>query len=278
MLVSDLLRLIAHDYQINGRRSYESFVVYHWRHVDRLLGRLSISKLKPDPIEEFKLTRLEEGAARGSVNLQLGLLRRGLRLALRLGRVAKIPHVQMLSGQVVREGYLTAAQFSKIHATLEVLDADVADVCRWLYASGWRLGEALGLRWQEVSDEAITLPSKRSKNGRSRTVPLAATLRSVIEKRREDRRGPFVFHRRGRPIRSFRGTWRRACRVRGLDGVLIHDTRRSFARNCLLAGVPMRTAMAIGGWTSTRTFHRYAICDERCMAEALEKMANLASR
>jgi|SRR5688572_24094094 len=276
LLVSDLLRLIEHDYAINGRRSFESFVVFHWRHVRRLLGESHVSRLTPEVIERFKLTRLEEGAARGSVNLQLGLLRRGLRLAQRLGRALRIPHVQLLSGQVVREGYLTAAQFSKLHATLEVLDPDAADVARFLYASGWRLGEALGLRWSEVSDEAITLSASRSKTGKARTVPLVAVLLEVVEKRRECRQGAFVFHRRGKAIRSFRGAWKRACRVRSLEGTLIHDTRRSFCRNCLIAGVPVRTAMAIGGWTSTRTFNRYAICDERLMAEALRKIAELS--
>ncbi len=275
MLVCQLLALIEHDYKVNDRRSFHSFVVHHWRHVVRLLGHMPCKYLNGTAIEHYKATRLEEGAARGSVNNQLSLLRRGLRLAVRTGKIPGAPHVQLLSGQTVREGFLTAAQFRKILATLQVLDGDAADAAEFLYASGWRLEEVLGLTWAEVTDEAIHLRRRRSKNARARTVPLVAKLREIVERRAAQRDGPNVFHRHGKPIRSFRGAWARACKVRGLDGALIHDMRRSFARNCLLAGVTREQAMAIGGWRSTRVWNRYAIVDESLLAEALAKVGAL---
>jgi integrase len=272
--VSGLLNLIRNDYLLNARRSFDTFVVFHWKHVERILGGLHVHRLGARDLEAFKARRLEEGAARGSINLQLALLRRGLRLAQRLELVRKIPHVALLAGSTIREGFLTAEQFGRILATLEVLDPDAADVVAFLYSTGWRVGEATGLTWREVNDEAIHLSASRSKNGRPRTIPLEGPLRGILERRRELRSsGPYVFHRGGRRIRSFRGAWARACRVRGLAGALVHDLRRSFCRNALLAGVPQRIAMAIGGWTSPRVWARYAIVDEALIAEAMRRMA-----
>jgi integrase len=278
MLVRNLLGLIERDYRINGRRSFKSFVVFHWKHVDRLLGSLRAGRLTAAQIEKFKAQRLEEGAARGSVNLQLGLVRRGLRLAMRLGRIKAMPPITFLAGFTVREGFLTVQQFHAVHATLEALDPDAADVVAFLYSSGWRLGETLSLEWSTVWDDAIHLPAAQVKTGRSRTIPLVEPLASIIERRRAVRRGARIFHRSGKPIKSFRGAWRRACAVRGLDGILIHDTRRSFCRNCLLVGVSQREAMALGGWTSPRVWSRYAIADERVLSKALGRIWRLLSR
>src|SRR5688572_19745715 len=132
MLVGNLIDLIERDYTLNGRRSFGTCVVFHWKHVKRILGTVRVSKLTAAKIDSFKERRLEEGASRGSVNIQLALLRRGLRLALRLGRAEKIPHVALLAGQKVREGFITQEQFQQIRMTLEVLDRDAADMAEWL--------------------------------------------------------------------------------------------------------------------------------------------------
>ena len=53
---------------------------------------------------------------------------------------------------------------------------------------------------------------------------------------------PWVFHRRGKPIRSFHAAWRRACREAGCPGRFVHDLRRTAVREMERAGVP-----ALGG-------------------------------
>jgi hypothetical protein len=55
---------------------------------------------------------------------------------------------------------------------------------------------------------------------------------------------------------------------------LVHDLRRSAARNMLRAGIPQRTAMEIGGWKTASVFQRYAITDELMLREGLAKLAS----
>ena len=55
-------------------------------------------------------------------------------------------------------------------------------------------------------------------------------------------------------------------------GLLFHDLRQIAARNLLCAGIREAEAKKIGGWKTTAVFHRYAIIEQRMMAEAMRKL------
>ena len=72
---------------------------------------------------------------------------------------------------------------------------------------------------------------------------------------------PFVFHRDGEHIQSFRKAWDTACEKAGYPGKLVHDLRRTGVRNLIRAGVPQSVAMKISGHKDVRIFARYNIVD-----------------
>jgi len=87
-----------------------------------------------------------------------------------------------------------------------------------------------------------------------------------------------VFHRGGRPIASFDGTWKVAAAEVGLPGVLFHDLRRSGARNLRRAGVAEDVIMRRGGWRTRSMFSRYSIVDEQDLADAGQAYARFLER
>jgi integrase len=80
---------------------------------------------------------------------------------------------------------------------------------------------------------------KIAKNKKDRSFPIVGTLMDVIERRQKLRRldCPYVFHRNGKPIRSFRKAFKAAAKEVGHDGLLPHDMRRSAIRNFRRSGL-----------------------------------------
>ena len=72
-------------------------------------------------------------------------------------------------------------------------------------------------------------------------------------------------------MRDFRTKWKHLTRKAGCPNLLVHDLRRSRARELRLAGVAESTIMAIGGWKTRETFDRYVIKDNRDVRAAVAK-------
>jgi len=68
-----------------------------------------------------------------------------------------------------------------------------------------------------------------------------------------------------------RSAWKRATKHAGLVGRLVHDLRRSAARDFRRAGVSEGVIMALCGWETRSMFDRYNIVDETDLAQAVGK-------
>ena len=111
----------------------------------------------------------------------------------------------------------------------------------------------------------IRLDPRRSKTRTGRVLPLSAPLLAVLA-RRQPRRAtddPRVFHRDGVTVRAWRKAWPAACRQAGLPQRILHDCRRTAARNLIRAGVPERIAMLLTGHRTRAIFDRYNIVNEQ---------------
>ena len=83
---------------------------------------------------------------------------------------------------------------------------------------------------------------------------------------------PYVFHREGKAIRSFRRAFKAAAKEAGLAGILPHDMRRSAIRNFRKAGVSESDGMKISGHKTNSVYKRYDIIDEEDQRRTIEKV------
>ena len=107
----------------------------------------------------------------------------------------------------------------------------------------------------------------------------AAFIFSIGEKFRLERRQklrrldcPYVFHRNGKPIRSFRKAFKAAAKEVGYDGLLPHDMRRSAIRNFRKAGLSESDGMKLSGHRTRSVYDRYNIFDDRDLAESMNRV------
>ena len=147
----------------------------------------------------------------------------------------------------------------------------------FLRATGWRRDEGRLRTWAAVDrgGGTIRLADARSKSGKPRVFPfgLAPTLKASLEARWEGRDGLYVFHRNGQPlgIGAVRAAWKRATKRAGVGGRLVHDLRRSAARDFRRAGVSEGEVMKLCGRETRAMFDRYNIIDEADLAAAVAK-------
>jgi integrase len=83
---------------------------------------------------------------------------------------------------------------------------------------------------------------------------------------------PWVFHRRGKPIRDVLYSWRKACAAAGVVGRIPHDFRRTRVRDLLNAGVPEKVAMEWTGHQTREVFGRYHIVTAEDQRRALARV------
>lgn len=250
-------------------------------------GELKAHQVTTKRIEQYKAERLADGAAPGSVDYELAILRRMFRLARKQGEVRDLPDFELLHVQNARAGFFERADFVALR---EALPEDVRPVVTFAYHTGWRIkSEVLPLTWDRVDLNAgvVRLDPGTTKSGEARTFyvhglpELKAMLEAQRERTTELERStgqivPYVFHREGRRIRTFRASWAAACKTAALIGKIPHDFRRTAVRNLERAGVSRSVAMKMVGHRTQEIYERYAIVNETDQREAVAKLAALA--
>jgi integrase len=133
----------------------------------------------------------------------------------------------------------------------------------------------------DLAGGVIRLTPRRSKTKTGRILPISEPLRGVLTRRlaRRQKGDARVFRRDGVPVRVWRTALRDACRQADVPHRLLHDCRRTAARNLIRAGVPERIAMILTGHKTRAVFDRYNIVNEQELLTAGERLASyLTSR
>jgi integrase len=284
VLADDLLN----DYRINRRHTIKDAESRIENHLQPFFGNYLAAAITTEKAREYLLLRREEGAADGTIQQELSLLKRAFRLASRATppKVARVPYIQMPRCDNVRKGFIEHEGYTQL---LAALPEYLRPVVTMAYHTGMRLGEIVSLRWENVEllNRLVRLNAGETKNGDGRVIPLGDELLESLKSQLHLRNTavphcPLVFFRIIKtkenpspswvPIGDFRKVWETACAKCGLAGRIFHDLRRSAVRNLVRAGVQERVAMRISGHKTRSVFDRYNIIDESDLKLAVRKL------
>jgi integrase len=303
--VSELAEDFLRDYRINGRKSFDHAERRWRRHLAPFFGALRVVDVSSSVIGRYVDERLEAGAKNATINRELAALKRMFRLGYyasppKVPRLPKFPHLQEDN---VRTAFLDDEQYGRLtRAASELWLRALLEVA---HVYGWRKQELLNLRVRQVDliSRTIRLDPGATKNREGREAAMTETVQALLTECLRGKQGEdFVFTRpNGRPVRSFRKAWadlciaasvgRMLCRkceaqVSGekcqrcgaggrdlkYEGLILHDARRTAARNFRRAGVAEGVIMRIGGWKTRSVFDRYAIVSQADVVDALQKL------
>ena len=237
-------------------------------------------KRKHDHLYKDKPARI--GCAKATVNRELAALRHAFKLAERQKLVTNVPHIALSRERNRRTGFFEWEQFEAVRNNLpDYLKAPMTVA----YYTGWRCASELLTREKKhIVNDMLVLEAEEAKNEQPRKFPLdiIPELRDTIEEQLEATRKlevetgrviNLLFHHDGNRIVDYLPAWRKACGAAGLAGKLVHDFRRTSARNLINAGVDPLTAMQLMGWEDISMLKRYAIIDDASLKRGVEKLA-----
>jgi integrase len=254
---------------------------------------MALAKVAPSDVEHVTAGMIASGLSPRTAALARVVLRRALADALRDGLVhrnvaalARPPHVPSRSLEAGRD-YLSNEDLRRLLSAAKV--HPMGPLVTVAATTGLRLGELLGLEWQDIDGAAGTLAVRRSlaraphgwklaepKTSRSRrTIDLPTAARGAVDRQRDlqeaardaagsawqDVDGLVFTDAVGRPLSGswVNHTYHDMARAAGVPSVPFHGLRHSAATALLAAGVPLVVVSRyLGHATITVTADRYS--------------------
>ena len=295
--VQEKVKTYLKHYPSNHRPKSVIFVTQRLVHVNRILGSTMLCDLSEGRIREYIKTRLTEGVAGRTVNMELGELSRAM------GRTWRElwPKVRKLEERKDVGRALSPEEEKRL------LDAAAANdspnrnpmlytILRIALSTGLRSGEILSLRWRQVDikEGILTVGTAKTSSGTGRQVPMNDALRAALDLHASWyakevgvlRPEWFAFPGRDgkpkdgtarplnpeRPMESIKTAW---ATLRTASGVncRIHDLRHTAATKMAEAGVPESTMLAIMGHMSRAMLERYSHIRMAAKREAVKSLS-----
>ena len=166
--------------------------------------------------------------------------------------IGAIPKVPKIPEPRTRLDFLKPEEAA---ALLEALPIQHRDLVRFALATGLRLGNILGLQWQQIDvpRRIAWIHPDQAKGRKAIPVPLNQTAIEVLDKQETGQER--VFPRK----RIETKVWKRALEKAGIHRrIRFHDLRHTWASWHAQNGTPIRVLQELGGWASVEMVNRYS--------------------
>lgn len=223
--------------------------------IDEILKGIRFSGFDQEMLDSVIGSLRERGNSNATINRKMAALSKLLRKANKMGDIYSLPEFVRQKERVGRIRFLEQEEEKRLFSAIKVRCEDSYRLAVFLVDTGCRLGEAIGLTWNDAQDQRVTF--WLTKSNRSRTVPLTRRARKATAIERQRLKGPFSMLNQVR----FRQIWNDAKLEVGLgtdDQVVPHILRHTCASRLVRGGIDIRRVQMWLGHQTLQMTMRYA--------------------
>ncbi|WP_425373798.1 tyrosine-type recombinase/integrase [Phyllobacterium salinisoli] len=223
--------------------------------IDEILKGERFSGFGQELLDQIVGTLRERGNSNATINRKMAALSKLLRKAYKMGDIFNLPEFIRQKERAGRIRFLEHDEETRLFAAIKSRCEDSYRLSVFLVDSGCRLGEAIGLTWNDIQDHRVTFWF--TKSNRSRTVPLTKRARKAVNMPHNGLKGPFAMLNQVR----YRAIWNEAKVDVGLstdDQVVPHILRHTCASRLVRGGIDIRRVQMWLGHQTLQMTMRYA--------------------
>lgn len=225
------------------------------------------------------LARCEECPTRpvspGTVNRELNILSDLFSCAVRDRKMPENPmrHVGRLAEPPPREKLLTPEQQNRLIEEAEKT-ASLWPVVMTALLTGWRKGQILGIRAEDLDASTQSVWIGRSKNQPPRKVPVNSLAWEILSRLAGFYKTGYLFRstKTGERLKWFNRSWQILREKAGLPGLRFHDLRGVFATAMIEARADSFTIQRALGHSSDSMTKRYAQVTDPLLLDGLKRV------
>lgn len=250
-------------------------------HIAPRLGRRRLDEITKADIVALHHGCRAEGAAKGSANRLLVLIRYVFNMAIRWETpgMTKNPAagVAIFEDPPMKERFLTPEEARRLYESVqESPNPMLRFIVPMLILTGARRREVLDARWEDFDLARCQWRIPVTKSGKPRYVPLSGGVLQVLAAVPRFDDCPWVFPnpKTLKPFVGIFNSWDSARTRAGLADVRLHDLRHSFASFLVNAGRSLYEVQKILGHTQVKTTQRYAHLAHETLLDACNSVAD----
>lgn len=228
-----------------------------WGILAPTFGALEPAQITIEHSRNHIKARRAAGRSDGTIWTELGHLRTVLNWGAKRGFIDKAPYIQLPMKPPAKDRWLTHAEARRLIEACAMPHIRLF-VILGLQTAG-RTEALLELTWDRVDftrgQVQLFLFTGQRRKGRA-VVPMTATARAALSAAKAGAVSPWVIEYGGRPVKSVKKAFARACDGAGIEGVTPHTLRHTAAVWMAERGASMSEIAAVLGHSDSRLTER----------------------
>ncbi len=264
------------DYSIRNKRSFKGDI-YSLRIIREYFKNAYADDITVAKLEKFKEFLLKRGLKNATVNRYKAILSKVFSLGMQNKLVKENPvrWVKHLRENNTIPRFLSKEEEERLMKALKTVSTHLKPLI-WLgLKTGMRRSEIFNLKWKDIDFKYGNIHVLNTKSGKARIIPLAQSLREMLEQMDKSSEYVFVNPKTDKPYTDIKHSFHTVLKAANIKNFRFHDIRHTFATRLAACTKDLVIVQAILGHASIQTTMRYAHVIKETLVNAISTLDSL---